>query len=142
MLKAYEDQGNKKLDDPDIAMDFFQGLDNMCYATFKTDYINGLASKAIDPHRDLNEIYLLANQWLKPKVTTSSFASTFSTTLDRVDEGEGQGKRRGKQQPGGKKTPETNNKDKDGITNTPKKDKRRACFICDEEGHFANECQQ
>ncbi len=27
-LKAYEDQGNKKLDDPHIAMDFFRGLDN------------------------------------------------------------------------------------------------------------------
>jgi hypothetical protein len=95
-LKAYEDQGNKKLDDPDIAMDFFRGLDNARYAMFKTDYINGLTSKAIDPPKDLNEIYLLANQWLKPKVTTSSFASTFLTTLDRVDEENGRGRRRGK----------------------------------------------
>ena len=61
VLKAYEDQGNKKLADPDFAMDFFQGLDNAHYATFKTDYINGLTSKAIDPLKDLNEIYLLAN---------------------------------------------------------------------------------
>ncbi len=61
-LKAYEDQGNKKLGDPDIAMDFFQGLDNACYATFKTDYINGLTFMAIDPPKDLNKIYLLANQ--------------------------------------------------------------------------------
>ncbi len=29
-LKAYEDQGNKTLDDPDFAMDFFRGLDNAC----------------------------------------------------------------------------------------------------------------
>ncbi len=123
-LKAYEDQGNKKLDDLDIAMDFFRGLDNARYATFKMDYINGLTSKAIDPPKDLNEIYLLANQWLKPKVTTSSFASTFSMTLDRVDEGERRDKRRGKRQPGGKKMPETNNKDKDGNTNIPKKDMR------------------
>jgi len=84
------------LDDPDIAMDFFRGLDNARYAMFKTDYINGLTSKAIDPPKDLNEIYLLANQWLKPKVTTSSFASTFLTTLDRVDEENGRGRRRGK----------------------------------------------
>jgi hypothetical protein len=61
-LKSYEDQGNKKLDPPDIAMDFFRGLDNARYSTFKTDYINGLTSKAIDPPKDLNEIYLLANQ--------------------------------------------------------------------------------
>ncbi len=60
----------------------------------------------------------------------------------RVDEGEGRGKRRGERQPGGKKMPEVNNKDKDGNTNTPKKDKRRACFICDEEGNFTNKCPQ
>ncbi len=28
-LKSYEDQGNKKLDPEDIAMDFFRGLDNV-----------------------------------------------------------------------------------------------------------------
>ncbi len=41
-LKSYEDQGNKKLDPPDIVMDFFPGLDNVRYSTFKMDYINGL----------------------------------------------------------------------------------------------------
>jgi hypothetical protein len=40
-LKLYEDQGNKKLDPEDIAMDFFRGLDNAPYSMFKTDYING-----------------------------------------------------------------------------------------------------
>ena len=30
-LKAYEDQGNPKLDDKDITMDFFRGLDNARY---------------------------------------------------------------------------------------------------------------
>jgi hypothetical protein len=59
-----------------------------------------------------------------------------------VDEGEGRGKQRGKRQPGGKKMSERNDKDKDGNTTTLKKDKRRACFICAEEGHFANECPQ
>ncbi len=94
-LKAYEDQGNKKLDGLDITMDFFWGLDNACYATFKTDYTNGLTSEVIDPPEDLNKIFLLVNQWLKPKVTTSSLESMFSMTLDRVDEGDGRGNRRG-----------------------------------------------
>jgi hypothetical protein len=122
-------------------MDFFRGLDNARYATFKTDYINGLTSKAVDPPKDLNEIYLLANQWLKPKATTSSFASTFSTTLDRVDEENDRGRRRGKKQPGGKKLTDKNT---DGTNNNSNrnKDKKRACFICNEEGHFANECPQ
>jgi hypothetical protein len=89
VLKAYKDQGNQKLDDLDIIMDFFWGLDNACHATFKADYINGLTSKAIDLPKDLNKIYLLANQWLKPKVTTSSFATTFSMTLDGKEDARG-----------------------------------------------------
>jgi hypothetical protein len=64
-LKSYEDQGYKKLDPPDIVMDFFRGLDNARYSTFMMDYINGLMSKAIDP-KDLNEIYLLANNAGQP----------------------------------------------------------------------------
>jgi hypothetical protein len=85
-LKSYEDQGNKKLDPEDIAMDFFRGLDNVRYSTFKTDYINGLTSKAMDPPKDLNEIYLLANQWLKPKAAGTGYASTFATMLDHLDD--------------------------------------------------------
>ena len=34
-LKSYHEQGNAKLNDPDVAMDFFRGLDNVRYATFK-----------------------------------------------------------------------------------------------------------
>jgi hypothetical protein len=120
-------------------MDFFRGLDNVRYATFKTDYINGLTSKAIDLPKDLNKIYLLANQWLKPKVTTSSFASTFSMTLDKMDE-ETDVKKRGKQQPGGKKTPEANNDGSKKDGKTLKKDRKHTCFICNEEDYFANEC--
>jgi hypothetical protein len=48
-------------------MDFFQGLDNEHYSMFKTDCIDGFTSKAINLPKDLNEIYLLVNQWLKPK---------------------------------------------------------------------------
>jgi hypothetical protein len=67
--------------------------------------------------------------------------STFSTMLDRVDEGDGTGKRKGKKQQGGKKMLDENN---DGTNNNSNKkdDKKRTCFMCDEEGHFANKCPQ
>ncbi len=93
-LKSYEDQGNKKFEPEDIAMDFFRGLDNAGHRTFKMDYINGLMSKVINPPKDLNEIYFLANQWLKPKATGTGYASTFTTTLDKIDEGNRCGKGR------------------------------------------------
>jgi hypothetical protein len=95
-LKSYEDQGNKKLDPPDIVMDLFHGLNNVQYSMFKTDYINGLTSKAIDPPKDLNETYLLENQWLKPKAAGSGYASTFAMMLDGLDEKRNNPDRRGR----------------------------------------------
>ncbi len=61
--------------------------------------------------------------------------------LDRVDEGDGRGKRKGRKQQGGKKTVDENN---DGTNNNSnkKKDKKHTCFISDKEGHFTNECPQ
>jgi hypothetical protein len=41
-LKAYADQLNLKMDEADIAMDFFDGLDNGRYAQFKTDIHNSM----------------------------------------------------------------------------------------------------
>ncbi len=139
-MKSYEDQGNKKLDPEDIAMDFFRGLDNARYSTFKTDYINGLTSKAINPPKDLNEIYLLANQWLKPKATGTGYASTFATTLDKIDEGNRHGKGKGKHQQGEKRTEDKQR----GATDSTKQEKPKRpvkCFICDSL-HFAKECPE
>jgi hypothetical protein len=95
-LKAYEDQGNKKFDPLDITMDFFHGLDNAWYSMFKMDCINGLTSKAIDPPKDLNEIYLLANKWLKPKAAGSRYASIFTMMLDNLEERRNSNDRRGR----------------------------------------------
>jgi hypothetical protein len=66
-LKAYKDQKNPDMDDKDIAMDFFNGLDNVRYAAFKTETLNLLTSGAISQHENMNVMYLLANQWVKPK---------------------------------------------------------------------------
>ena len=64
-LKAYEDEGNPAMDDKDIAMDFFRGLHNARYGSFKTEILNKLTSKAVEQPENLNTMYLLANQWLK-----------------------------------------------------------------------------
>jgi hypothetical protein len=139
-LKLYEDQGNKKLDPEDIAMDFFRGLDNARYSTFKMDYINGLMSKAINPPQDLNKINLLANQWLKPKATGTGYASTFTTTLDKMDEGNKRGKGKGKQQ---QREKTTEDKQRGAMDSTKQEKPKRPvkCFICNGP-HFAKECPE
>ena len=142
-LKSYEDQGNKKLDPEDIVMDFFRGLDNVQYSTFKTDYINGLTSKAIDPPKDLNEIYLLANQWLKPKAAGTGYASTFATMLDHLDDRRNPGDRRGRNRCGGKQQQQQEEKHQGAMDSTKQERPKRPvkCFICDGP-HFANKCPE
>jgi hypothetical protein len=138
-LKSYEDQGNKKLDPPDIAMDFFCELDNARYSTFKTDYINGPTSKAIDPPKALNKIYLFANQWLKPKAAGSGYASTFATMLDHPEDRRPNADRRRRNRRSGKQQQQQ----EPFVTDSNKQDNKQKrpikCFIC-EGPHFANKC--
>jgi hypothetical protein len=86
-LKAYIEQKNPKMGDVDITMDFFRGLDNGRYAGFKTEILNGLTAKSITQPANLNDMYLLVNQWVKPvtRGNAAVYASTFHTMLDKTD---------------------------------------------------------
>ncbi len=88
-LRAYQEQENAELLQPDIAMDFFDGLDNGRYAEFKKSILNGMTAGSVTQPATLNEMYLLAiNQWLKTTgVSQSGLASTFVTKLDMPDSG-------------------------------------------------------
>jgi hypothetical protein len=57
-LKSYHEQGNAEFKDPDVAMDFFQGLDNVRYAMFKTEFLNGLISSSIKKPGSQQKIYI------------------------------------------------------------------------------------
>ena len=72
-------------------MDFFRALDNARYGTFKTDLMNNLTSKAVEAPKNLNAMYLIASQWLKPntKPYPHGFATTFATALDIQDKPKG-----------------------------------------------------
>jgi len=85
--KAYEDQKNPELVDKDVAMDFFRGLDDARYGSFKTDFQNQLTLQTIEQPENLNAMYLIANQWLKvhTKTTSSGYGTTFVTTLDHQE---------------------------------------------------------
>ncbi len=64
-------------------MDFFYGLDNGNYATFKATIINGITAGSIAQPENLNEMYLLAAQWLKTTgPAPAGLASTFAMKLD------------------------------------------------------------
>ncbi len=62
---------------------FFDGLDNARYAEFKKSILNGLTVGSVAQPATLNEMYLLAMQWLKTTgVQQSGLDSTFVTKLD------------------------------------------------------------
>jgi hypothetical protein len=42
VLKAYQDQENAELAEPDVDMDFFDGLDNGRYAVCKKSILNDI----------------------------------------------------------------------------------------------------
>jgi hypothetical protein len=148
-LKAYIDQKNPALEDKDVMMDFFRGLDNARYAGFKTEILNGLTSKAIAQLENLNAMYLLANQWVKPvtRGNTAGFASTFTTTLDRTKwpcGNQQRGRRRGEQKRKGDEQQQQQQQQTGGGGTPPKENNdRRAqveCFTCGELGHYSNKC--
>lgn len=131
--KAYEDQGNPAMGDIDIAMDFFRGLDNNRYGHFKTQIMNDLTSKAIEQPANLNEMYLLANQWLQVKTTTNAmgFGTTFTTTLDYQEK-----PKKGKKNTKGKKDEESPKKEEKKERDMSKVE----CYACGETGHYAGKC--
>jgi hypothetical protein len=53
-LKAYQDQENTDLEETDIVMDFFDGLDNAI--------LNGMTAGSVTQLATLNDMYLLVNQ--------------------------------------------------------------------------------
>jgi hypothetical protein len=100
-LKAYHDQGNPTKDGADQAMDFFHGLDNGRYADFKVQYLNGLQVKSIAAPTELNTIFDLANNWLKPRALTGGgYASTYATKVDFVEKKKGGEKNANKKEQG------------------------------------------
>jgi hypothetical protein len=104
-------------------MDFFHGLDTNRYGTFKTNMLNGWASKAISTPDTVKNNNFLAGSWVKTNTmkTESRSAVTFATTLDTTRYYPSKGKKVNKKQQE-KTQKETEGKDLFHIT----------CFSCGE----------
>jgi hypothetical protein len=139
-LKAYAEQENPEEEEVDISMDFFDGLDNARYAAFKVSILNGLTTGAVTQPETLNEMYLLANQWVKTTgAGQTGLATTFVTKVDMPEKPAGgrKGQKKEKEREKNKEMKE----DKDGTSPKPKRDPAKVkCFECGERGHYANAC--
>ena len=112
-------------------MDFFHGLDNNRYGSFKASMMNGWASKSIDTPDTVNLIYRLAGSWVKTNSmrTENRTAASFMTTLDNTSK---PNTTKGK---GSKKVD-----DKAKKKNEEKDLSRITCFVCGVKGHYASQC--
>ncbi len=131
-LKAHHDQGNPTKSNVDQVMDFFHGIDNGRYTNFKVNYINSLQVKAIEPPMNLNEMFALANSWLKEKLLSGGgYGSTFATKADKVNKKDQNGKGSSSKQAiqHGKKP---GRRGKQGR-------RKLKCFICGDE-YYATSC--
>jgi hypothetical protein len=98
--------------------------------------------KACNPPADLNEIFTLANTYLKPKVTTGNgLGSMFATTADYVDK---KGKERQKRRRNNQSEDEGKEKqevDKEGKEVDKAEKKPIKYFNC-EGDHYVNNCPE
>jgi hypothetical protein len=112
-------------------MDFFHGLDNNRYGSFKASMMNGWASKAIDTPETVNLIYRLAGSWVKTNSmrTENQTAASFLTTSDTTSKSN-KSKGKGSKKVDDKVKKKNEEKDLSCIT----------CFVCGVKGHNASQC--
>eukprot|EP00602_Paraphysomonas_sp_CaronLab_P011413 CAMPEP_0185043408 /NCGR_PEP_ID=MMETSP1103-20130426/42888_1 /TAXON_ID=36769 /ORGANISM="Paraphysomonas bandaiensis, Strain Caron Lab Isolate" /LENGTH=101 /DNA_ID=CAMNT_0027583577 /DNA_START=1606 /DNA_END=1911 /DNA_ORIENTATION=- len=60
------------MEESDIAMDFFEGLDDTRYIEFKTNFLNDLMMGTQSAPDHVNDIYVKASKFLSHKRTTKS----------------------------------------------------------------------
>ena len=148
---AYNDSGNVKMAAIDIAMDFYDGLDDSRYAKFKAEFENDKL-KGIAGPADLNAMFQRASRYV---VVSSSWkpgsGAAFATRADKDrgnrhhswDQKVDNNDNNPKNDDGG--TGVNTGKAPDTSTNTNGIGRHRGrrpikCFRCNEEGHIARNC--
>jgi hypothetical protein len=105
--------------------------------------MNLLTTQTLQQPKDLNSMYLLASQWLKPNTRTSSTtATTFATTVSTINHRRGNRNSnfRKNKRHGGKKNEDQGENEKDSSSVNDNNKDHIECFYCGENGHYANKC--
>ena len=134
LLEAYKDMNNAEMNEEDIAMDFFEGLDDTRYGEFKTSYLNDLTMGTQTAPTHVNEIYTKASKYLTPKRATRAGGGSAFVSKSKSD--------KGKKSADSDDTPEQQQGNDTKSHNSKRGQKKRQliCWGCGEPGHRMNEC--
>ena len=117
---------NAKLQEEDIAMHFFSGLDPGRYSGMKTMMHNMMTLSTRDPPSSVNKMCQIPANWVKTQpVSKPGQGSIFIT----VGSEKPAGKARGGKQKGNAKS-----------DNASDKLQHITCFACGKKGHYADKC--
>ena len=154
LLETYKGHDNPQLDAPDIAMDFFGGLDNARYHDFKVGVINDLSKGTMKPVETLNAMYMLAAGFLVSKNmgrrTPNAAFVTIADSRSRREDSNGRGGRggrtgragrqgRGGRGRGGRSAPNAGTANSDDAA---QQDRHNSvvCWGCEQIGHILANC--
>ena len=120
-LESYNAQGNPEMDGIDIAMDFFNALEDARYSEFKNETLNDIEKGIMDQPATLSEMYALAQSHLtsdRGHARDGTRGTAFATTHDK------RGRRRAK-----KETSDDEEEASEWM-------KRQECYKCHQYGHY------
>ena len=137
LLEAYKEMDNAKMSDTDVAMDFFNGLDETRYGDFKTNYLNDLTMGTQIAPTHINDIYNKVSKYLPArKQTRAAGGAAFVTKAERKTTSKGKHSTSDSDENDDKES-------KRGQKNPRHREQRRKpliCWGCGEPGHRLNEC--
>ena len=143
LVSCVNDIQEEELNEADVAMDFFDNLNDRMYSEFKAQFINDVNQGKIDTPASLADMFSMASKYVPTtKPMKSGMNAAFSTRVDEDEPDGGWQKQEKKSDKKRNKQQNSKNQDDrdDAKSDSSAKKDGIQCFNCSGYGHYASEC--